>query len=91
MLLVIWGFSLRLSHAKLCTKTVTDDEGLLHVSQEMEAKVTAPFAPERLDFSFTLFAGVVLLVYFLFWVSINGFGRTQYGEGHYNFRFFDLL
>ncbi|KAK9948919.1 hypothetical protein M0R45_004472 [Rubus argutus] len=25
----------------------TDDEGLLHVSQEMEAKVTAPFAPER--------------------------------------------
>ncbi|XP_050373365.1 uncharacterized protein LOC126790932 isoform X2 [Argentina anserina] len=25
----------------------TDDEGLLHVLQEMEAKVTAPFAPER--------------------------------------------
>ncbi|KAL6222584.1 hypothetical protein ACLB2K_005976 [Fragaria x ananassa] len=41
------GCRLRLSHAELCTKTVTDDEGLLHVNQEMEAKVTAPFAAER--------------------------------------------
>ncbi|KAM1063115.1 hypothetical protein TB2_026873 [Malus domestica] len=32
---------------KLLTLTVTDDEGLLHVDQEIEAKFTAPFAPKR--------------------------------------------
>lgn len=27
--------------------TVMDEEGLQHVNQEMEAKIIAPFAPER--------------------------------------------
>ncbi|BBH07803.1 hypothetical protein Prudu_019835 [Prunus dulcis] len=37
----------RLSQFKLFTSTVTDEEGLQHVNEEIETRVTAPFAPER--------------------------------------------
>ena len=62
MLNAILGFSLSLSQFKLLTLTVTDDEGLLHVDQEIEAKFTAPFAPKRFDFYFCIFPCAGLLV-----------------------------
>jgi len=40
--------------AKLCTLTVTDEEGLQHVNQEMEAKAVAPFISDRFVSTFSL-------------------------------------
>uniref|UniRef100_A0A5B7ADC1 Putative CLK4-associating serine/arginine rich protein n=1 Tax=Davidia involucrata TaxID=16924 RepID=A0A5B7ADC1_DAVIN len=34
-------------HAKHCLLTVTDEEGLLHVNQEIEAKTATPFGSDR--------------------------------------------
>lgn len=39
--------SMLVLQAKLSMSTVTDEEGLQHVYQEIEAKIIAPFAPER--------------------------------------------
>ena len=62
---IIWlGFSLNIFfsflQAKLCTLTVTDEEGLQHVNQEMEAKAIAPFISDR-------------FVSIPFWFSVNSF------------------
>lgn len=39
--------NLHLSHVKQYISTVNDEEGLQHVSQELESKAAAPFASER--------------------------------------------
>lgn len=49
---------------ELCTLTVTDEEGLQHVNQEIEAKAVAPFLSERFAVSFYFFH-YFLLGYFL--------------------------
>lgn len=56
---VLYGDNWRLVlQAKLSMLTVTDEEGLQHVNQEMEAKIVAPFAPERFVCFVFIFWGV---------------------------------
>lgn len=44
--------------------TVTDEEGLQHVYQELEAKTAMPFIPERLvSFDYFSYASMIFSVY----------------------------
>lgn len=70
---------MRLTLQSLSAITVTDEEGLQHVNQEIETKITAPFGSDRFGFLFSVFLSV--LIYFFYWcIVFSGHQGLLYDE-----------